>query len=574
VKALRAVLLIIFLCAVATAQNVIPSPATVAQLNNRIYVDGTKYSFTQSGIQQALTDACAQGAGNGLRGTEVFLPPNQSVTVSNGSGQQFLITCPLQVHGAGASSFWFVEAAGTAGVPLFRIAPSQNFEGYSWEFDHFRITQAVAGAGGDTFFLDFANGEVNGLDIHDVVDDGPSRNINAWFLNMNATIADQAFLGHIWDNVIQGGINFNSTSIADSWLIEHNTFNAVSGNLNPCMNLTTEPGSAHFTAFNNNGGCLGGFVISHGTTQCKILYNQIEQPGPSTEANSAIIDLIGDTYAIDGCEIVGNNINAHTFANTNVRLDHADNATIDGNVLSVNGGGIGIFTTVHAGSIMAGLRNQFSLGTGATVWGGPVGSITFGSSSVGGSWFPGALYTNAPRVAYNNSNAAFEYEFLSQGNAISGVQIAGIDAFETFGRTAASGHAALWADTGSHLWRANNNGGGSYNLVGDTTPQILTNKTLVSPVITGTVSWAGIQHARDVSCSTPAALNGSCTTSVGWSTAFLDNAYTASCSINGSSVFVRSIGNQLSGSVNVTIQNAPGVSSASSGTIECIAVHD
>src|SRR6185437_2297057 len=54
---------------------------------------------------------------------------------------------------------------------------------------------------------------------------------------------------------------------------------------------------------------------------------------------------------------------------------------------------------------------------------------------------------------------------------------------------------------------------------------------------------------------------GSCTATVSWGTAFSDNAYTAACSINGSNLFVQSIGNQLSGSLNVTIQNAAGTSS-------------
>lgn len=201
-------------------------------------------------------------------------------------------------------------------------------------------------------------------------------------LTNDGIIANEGFDWRFEGNfVLNGGVNLKQLSpgvgVADGLIIENNTFGTTVGSSLPCITLTSMQGAAQWTVFHNRGGCKAGFIVSQGTTQCKIIYNQVEQPSPSNEPNSAIIDLQGTVaYPINGCEIVGNNINAHTLANINVRLDHVTNATIDGNVLSVNGGGVGIVTTSNARSIMAGLRNQFSLGTGATVWGGPAGSIT------------------------------------------------------------------------------------------------------------------------------------------------------------------------------------------------------
>ena len=98
-------------------------------------------------------------------------------------------------------------------------------------------------------------------------------------------------------------------------------------------------------------------------------------------------------------------------------------------------------------------------------------------TSTAATGFTIGAISNAPRITYTNTNAGFEYEFLTGTNAIAGVQIASVDTFETAGPgTSAAGHARLWADSTSHFWKANNNAGTSYNLIGDTTTQTVTNK--------------------------------------------------------------------------------------------------
>ena len=320
------------------------------QHDGRIYVDGVHYPLTQAGIQQALDDACIRNK-SGTYGTDVYLPP-MVVYLSHKSGQQFLEQCSLQIHGAGMYSTWLaVEKNVPDDVPVFRIKPVPVGSQSAMLFENFQITTGGS-SGGDAFLFDGSNPRISGpnnFTIRKVMVKGLSA--NAWSINMigKPFPANQQGWNRISDNILDHGIHLTNAQATDSWLIDHNTFGSATHGKTPCIDASTAHGSAHITAFNNNGGCAGGFFISHGTTQCKVLYNQIEQPAPSTERNSAIIDLIGDNYPIDGCEIVGNNINAHEFAEVNVRIGRASNTSIFDNVIALRPKtGVGLLLTANS----------------------------------------------------------------------------------------------------------------------------------------------------------------------------------------------------------------------------------
>lgn len=347
-----------------------------------IRVDGVKYPLSQSGIQQAFNDACSISPRAGT-GADVYLPPG-TITLSATSGQQLLVECALHVHGPGASPLWFVvQKNAPKTVPIFRVRPAAATLGW-FIFENFRI-RGQGSVGGDAFFLDASKAGVNQFTLQNVQVIGLDP--ESWSVNMSAIDSNTFFLGRISDNDLAHGIKMNSTSTDDSWLIEHNKFNSASGGITPCIDATTERGAAHITMFNNNGGCAGGFFISHGTTQCQILYNQIEQPGPSTEENSAVIDLIGDIYKIDGCKIIGNNIHAHKFARTNIRLGSATNTVIDDNIIYVQPtNGIGINFTQSSSDTRLGFRNEFlGLGVGAATMAGTGTHFNFNRVLVGGA---------------------------------------------------------------------------------------------------------------------------------------------------------------------------------------------
>lgn len=143
----------------------------------------------------------------------------------------------------------------------------------------------------------------------------------------------------------------------------------------------------------------------------------------------------------------------------------------------------------------SGAPNSFSNDTSLNrISAGVLGVGTSGSSTAGtvqAALFQGMSSTAftvgaisaTQRIVFSSPNAGFEFGFLTSTNAAAGIQIIGIDAFENNGRTSAAGHAALWPDLTSHFWKANNNAGSSYNLVGDTTTQTLTNKRITQRVI-------------------------------------------------------------------------------------------
>lgn len=357
------------LCASAFGQTQLSSSATVAQINNRIFVDGTRYPLTQAGIQQAFTDACAVRGANGAGGTVVYIPPGLILSRAT-SGQAYLITCALQIQGAGIYPTVFAVLGSDSSVPVFRIKPSAIASQGHLSFKNFQITGD--GTAGDAFLFDGSQtpeGAINGP--HSVFMEKvfcTGLNPNAYCINQtgNAFPNGNQWFFHLMDNVFNSGTRWAPNVSGDSILLEHNSFNSVGSNT-ACAEVTSLVGSSHFTMINNNGGCAGGFFVSHGTTQCKILYNQIEQAVSSTEANSAMIDLMGDAYTIDGCEIRGNNINQHTFASVGIRLGNATHTTIAGNVISMRPGGAGILLTPESHDSVIPFNEYIGAGTASAI---------------------------------------------------------------------------------------------------------------------------------------------------------------------------------------------------------------
>lgn len=390
----------------------------VSKLNNIIFVDGVKYPATQVGIQSAFTDACATTGGS-LNGTVVYLPIGV-VSLSNTSGQQFTITCPLKVIGPGPSLLWFVVSNTVPNsVVGFRVKPSASYEGW-FPFEGFRFV-GNGKVGGTAFFLDSTTAGVNHFILDNVEID--SLDPAAWCVDMTAGAANQFFYGKITNNHLGCGIRLNSSSSDDSWLIQHNNWGSAATDTLPCVDATTQAGASHITLFNNNGGCNGGFFISHGTTEPKILYNQIEQPlFTSTEANSALIDLIGDTYAIDGAEIVGNNMGSNNFVTTLIRVGAATHTSILGrNVLGIKATtGVGILLTASSSGTYIDANNTEFIGVG----GGAVAMTNASGSNPFCSLYPTSTGTLAATICNDtiggilvtpNSGAGFSWQFSPTG---------------------------------------------------------------------------------------------------------------------------------------------------------------
>jgi len=89
---------------------------------------------------------------------------------------------------------------------------------------------------------------------------------------------------------------------------------------------------------------------------------------------------------------------------------------------------------------------------------------------------------------------------------------------------------------------------------------------------------SGYKHKRVASCTTAASANATCATTVTWTTAFVDALYTTTVTLDapspGGGCYVNNTAGKVGASVAVGIENSPGNSSACSGTIDVIAVHD
>lgn len=115
--------------------------------------------------------------------------------------------------------------------------------------------------------------------------------------------------------------------------------------------------------------------------------------------------------------------------------------------------------------------------------------------------------------------------------------------------------------------------GSGTRIVTDTSPRI------VSPVINSGISnsGSGLMHVRVSSCTTPAAVNGSCTTTISWPATWADTNYTYSCfpdGTTGTGLSVTNGTNKSTTQVTVGVVNCCGSSTASSTVLNCIGIHD
>jgi hypothetical protein len=91
-------------------------------------------------------------------------------------------------------------------------------------------------------------------------------------------------------------------------------------------------------------------------------------------------------------------------------------------------------------------------------------------------------------------------------------------------------------------------------------------------------SGTGMMHVRQASCTTPASLNGACSTTLNWPGTWADDNYTATCFLDGQNtgldVEVSNMGSKTTTSMVVEIVNRGTNNQASSGIINCIGMHD
>ena len=321
------------------------------QANNRIYVDGVKYTLDRTGIAAAIADACAMTGGN-TNGTFLYLPP-MNITVATG----FTVTAPIHIIGSGVGQTLITATTG----PLFTLSPSANYsQTQEWEIAH---GFWIATSGNVISFSDANGFPLNRLYVHD--NEIYSSAASSFAIAYAGTIANGGFDWIIERNYFGSGISLTRDAsghgLADGLFIAHNTFDpAIVSSTTVAMQLDSMSGAAQWTVFHNRGSLGGGFISSTGTTELQILSNQIEQ---TTGTPTNVINLSGSTFSIQGSQIAGNNINNSTATNT-INLDHTSNTFIHSNVIgSIATTGVGINISANSTSTQIG-PNNFSNGGG------------------------------------------------------------------------------------------------------------------------------------------------------------------------------------------------------------------
>lgn len=106
-----------------------------------------------------------------------------------------------------------------------------------------------------------------------------------------------------------------------------------------------------------------------------------------------------------------------------------------------------------------------------------------------------------------------------------------------------------------------------------TTSPVITSPQFVS----GITSNTGFDKKRQASCTTTAVANGTCIGTVNWTVTFADTNYTAICiedtPVTGNTWVIGTL-TKTTTSIQYVLENVPGNTSASTATINCIAVHD
>lgn len=87
---------------------------------------------------------------------------------------------------------------------------------------------------------------------------------------------------------------------------------------------------------------------------------------------------------------------------------------------------------------------------------------------------------------------------------------------------------------------------------------------------------AGFKHKRVTGCTTGATSGNTCTTTITWTTPFVDTNYTPVCTLLGPATLghLAAISTDIIAAASVKVETVTDTNAAISGTINCIAVHD
>jgi hypothetical protein len=363
--------------------------STFADINSVVVVDGVKYPQTNAGIQAAVN---ATPVGGTLK------IPNGTYALTATTGQQILVTQPINIVCDGWGSNLQLQA-GAGSIPLLRIAPSGvgGFVSYGTRIQDCQFSTAVGGLGTYAIQVDTTTaGSMSNLVIEHIYTGctntglyqcvlGSGFGTGSIFFN-NPTGSGGIYHSGIYNSTLYG--NFSLTRGGDAMQIVSDKFfeNATSD----AVYADFYPGCAEFRVVGNIfwiplhlGAVTSGSV---GAIEPFIAGNQFEPQNTSlTGSNGAMLDLDGSSgSSVLSASIVKNAflIGSNSATLNAVRLNYAAQTEIGGrgaqNFFTITTGGACGASTCHAvlATVNAFATNWLNHNIYSTpTWSGSSGSI-------------------------------------------------------------------------------------------------------------------------------------------------------------------------------------------------------
>jgi hypothetical protein len=316
----------------------------------------------------------------------------------------------------------------------------------------------------------------------------------------------------------------NSTGAA--WGTSYSSGNTIPASFIPTLNQSTTGNAATATALAaaptlcSSGQYAQGVLASGNATGCNTpaasVLNPVANITGTYNVTAADFQTCAMKYSASGAVIVNLVVNTSQPPNGQcmVFLNYSTGGTItiNRNGQNLNGGTLAV---IIAAAVNSAQPNS------ATVW------------SDGTNYFA------------TKGNSVLSFGAITSGTTVTGL-------------TVGSGGSLVYTGTGtiqaSSLGTAGTNGSATIN--------------------GGIAPTSGFKTQGFSSCTTTAVVNGSCTGTLTWTTAFTDSNYQVVCDMVNSSALGIFLGAKAAGTVAYTVYNAAGGTAAASGVIECIAVHN
>lgn len=292
-------------------------------------------------------------------GATIFFPRGFYSVKSASSPIFSLNDKSITIEGDGWGTVFQIHSSVGSGIDLFSSTISASTEVRGVKFRNFLISNNSATNGRSWFVFDSSasGATIAAIEIIGVLaPEGAGR-----FASISGGTAGTAFDITIAQNTIFGGGILLSSS-GDSIRVQNNIITGT----NPALDVNQAAGAGGLLVTGNNITTSAGQLLIRRAIKPTIIGNEFEQTATCTEANNAMIDLLGDVGLVESPLIHGNTIASLTgFGNPNpIRIANADTPVVDANRVYVSSSYNHVVITSAAANAILTAENAWLTGSG------------------------------------------------------------------------------------------------------------------------------------------------------------------------------------------------------------------